>query len=52
MQEFTVNVQKLSTDYKWLEGQYAQLKQDYNQGLQMLVRGSQSLQPQKREGER
>ena len=52
VQEFTVNVQKLSTDYKWLEGQYAQLKQDYNQGLQMLVRGSQSLQPQKREGER
>ena len=51
IQEFQVVLEKYSTDYQWLQGQYAQLKQEYNQGIQMLVAGS-VPQPQKEQGER
>jgi hypothetical protein len=39
VQEFGNSIQKLTTDYQWLQGQYAQVKQDYMQGLQQLMGG-------------
>ena len=39
VQEFTQNLQKHSTDYSWYQSQYAQLKADYQQGLQQLISG-------------
>ena len=47
---YGAKIQKHSVDYKWLQGQYAQLKQDYSQGIQMLVGGGRP--PQQREGEK
>ena len=36
-------------DYQWYQGQQIQLKQDYNQGIQMLVGSS---MPKKQKGEK
>ena len=36
VQEFTLNLQKHSTDYAWYQGQYTQLKADYIAGLTAL----------------
>ena len=36
---YGAKIQKQSTHYQWLQGQYAQLKQDYNQGIQLLIGG-------------
>ena len=41
---YSAKIQKHSTDYQWLQGQYAQLKQDYNQGIQLLIGGQASPQ--------
>ena len=45
-------LQKHAADYEWLQSQYAQLKQDYNQGIQMLIGGGPPQQGQKQEGEK
>jgi hypothetical protein len=37
--DYGAKIQKHSTDYQWLQGQYAALKQDYNQGIQILIGG-------------
>ena len=50
VQNFTLNLQKHSTDYQWLQGQYMQLKADYQQGLQMLISGGLPQQQQERKG--
>ena len=42
-------IQKNSVDYQWLQGQYTQLKQDYNQGIQILIGGG---NPPQQQGER
>ena len=39
MQNFSAKMQKHNTDYQWKQGQYNQLKGEYNQGLQILIRG-------------
>ena len=48
MANYAAKIQKHSTDYQWIQGQYAQLKQDYNQGIQLLVAGG-VPQPQQQE---
>jgi hypothetical protein len=45
---YNAKIQKQSVDYQWYQGQYTQLKQDYNQGIQMLVSGG---MPQQQKGE-
>ena len=45
---YGAKIQKHSTDYQWLQGQYAQLKQDYSQGIQILIGGGNP--PQQQEG--
>ena len=47
---YGAKVQKNSVDYQWYQGQYAQLKQDYNQGIQLLIGGGNP--PQQQRGER
>ena len=49
---YGAKIQKHGIDYQWLQSQYVQLKQDYNQGLQMLVGGGQPQPKQQQEGER
>ena len=39
VQDFQKALEKHSINYQWYQSQYAQLKQDYNQGLQMLISG-------------
>ncbi len=39
VQDFQTSLEKHSVNYQWYQSQYAQLKQDYNQGLQMLISG-------------
>jgi hypothetical protein len=34
---YGAKIQKHNASYKWYQGQYTQLKQDYNQGIQMLI---------------
>ena len=46
VQDFQNNLQKQVTDYQWYQNQYAQLKQEYNQGLQMLVGANAAPQQQ------
>ena len=48
---YGAKIQKHSADYQWLYGQWQALKQDYNQGIQMLVGGG-TPQPQQQQGER
>ena len=36
VQEFTQNLQKHTTDYQWMVGQYGQIKADYQAGLAVL----------------
>ena len=45
---YGAKIQKHSVDYQWYQSQYAQLKQEYNQGIQMLVAGG-VPQPQQQE---
>ena len=46
VQDFTTKLQKHSTDYQWLQGQYVQLKAEYQKGLQMLISGGLPQQQQ------
>ena len=46
---YGAKIQKHNTEYQWYQSQYAMLKQDYNQGIQMLVGGG---MPQQQKGER
>ena len=39
---YNAKIQKLLTDYQWYQSQYAQLKQDYQQGIQILSGGGMS----------
>ena len=50
VQSITASIQLEQVDYGWLQTQYAQLKQDYNQGITILVGGG-APQPSKQEGE-
>ena len=43
---FSAQMQKEGMDYQWYQSQYAQLKADYNQGLQQLISGGISAQGQ------
>ena len=45
VQEFTLALQKHTTDYQWYQGQHAALKADYQQGLQLLTGGGASPPP-------
>jgi murein L,D-transpeptidase YcbB/YkuD len=47
---FTQIIQKNSVDYQWLQSQHAQLRADYQQGLQLLVTGG-VPQQQQQQGE-
>lgn len=49
MQDYMNKINKISSDYQWLQSQHAQLKQDYVQGVQLLTRGG--VAPQKEGGE-
>ncbi len=40
LQNYSAKIQKHSTDYQWKQGQYQQLKAEYNQGLQLLAGGA------------
>tara|TARA_Y100000593_G_C4288588_1_gene326990 strand:+ start:614 stop:1789 length:1176 start_codon:yes stop_codon:yes gene_type:complete len=46
----SAKLQKETTDYQWYEKQYIQLKQDYNQGIQILI-GGEGASPQQEQGE-
>ena len=48
VQRFSSELQKHTTDYQWLQGQYVQLKADYQQGLQMLIGGAMPQQQEQR----
>ena len=48
VQKFSSELQKHTTDYQWLQGQYVQLKADYQQGLQMLIGGAMPQQQEQR----
>ena len=48
--DYTARLQRETTDYQWLQGQYMQLKSDYNQGLQMLISGGIPQQQQQQKG--
>jgi len=37
VQEYTQNMSQYQLDYQWKQGQYAQLKAEYSQGLQLLM---------------
>ena len=37
IQNYSSKIQKHGADYQWKQGQYAQLKAEYNQGLQQLI---------------
>ena len=39
VQNHNAKIQKIMTDYTWKQGQYQQLKAEYNQGLQLLIGG-------------
>lgn len=39
VQNYNAKMQKHNMDYQWKQGQYRQLKAEYNQGLQILIRG-------------
>ena len=39
LQNYSAKIQKIMTDYTWKQGQYQQLKAEYNQGLQLLIGG-------------
>ena len=39
LQNYGAKIQKHVTDYTWKQGQYQQLKAEYNQGLQLLIGG-------------
>ena len=43
---FSAKLQKQTTDYQWYQGQHAQLKADYQQGLQQLIGGGVPAQQQ------
>ena len=43
---YNAKIQKHTVDYQWLQGQYALLKKDYIDGLQMLKGGGVSSQQQ------
>jgi len=45
---YGAKIQKHTTQYQWYQSQYAMLKQDYNQGIQILVGGG---IPQQQKGE-
>ena len=51
---YGAKIQKHSADYQWIHGQRELLMRDYNQGIQMLIGGGQSIPPQKQQqqGER
>ena len=36
---YSAKLQKQGIDYQWYQSQYAQLKADYQQGLQQLISG-------------
>tara|TARA_R100001594_G_scaffold77860_1_gene112390 strand:- start:53 stop:1273 length:1221 start_codon:yes stop_codon:yes gene_type:complete len=40
MQNFSAKIQKHVADYQWKQGQYAQLKAEYTEGLQVLIGGN------------
>ena len=48
LQKYSAEIQKHSTDYQWYQSQYAQLKADYQQGLQLLIGGGQAPPQQQR----
>ena len=52
VQDFQKALEKHSINYQWYQSQYAQLKQDYNQGLSMLVGASLPQPSKKQQGER
>ena len=37
--DYSAKLQKQTTDYQWYQSQHAQLKADYQQGLQQLTGG-------------
>jgi hypothetical protein len=39
VQNYSAKMQKHNMDYQWKQGQYRQLKAEYSQGLQILIRG-------------
>ena len=39
IQNYNSKMQKHGVDYQWIQGQYAQLKAEYDQGLQLLIGG-------------
>ena len=47
VQNYSAKMQKHNMDYQWKQGQYGQLKAEYNQGLQILISGG---IPQQRQG--
>jgi hypothetical protein len=40
VQEFNTTLQKASTDYQWLHGQYGLLKAEYTEGIQLMMQRS------------
>ena len=48
---YNAKIQKNSVDYQWIQGQYAQLKKDYNQVVGMLIGVDVPQQEKKKEGE-
>ena len=52
VQDFQTSLEKHSINYQWYQSQYAELKQDYNQGIQMLVGGNSPQPQQQQQGER
>ena len=46
---YQAKIQKHSVDYSWYEKQYAQLKLEYNQGMQILTSGG---MPQQKKGDK
>ena len=40
MQNFSAKIQKIVADYQWKQGQYAQLKAEFTEGLQVLIGGN------------
>ena len=49
VQDFQTSLEKHSINYQWYQSQYAELKQDYNQGIQILIGGG---KPPQQQGER
>ena len=48
--DYSAKLQKQGIDYQWYQSQYAQLKADYQQGLQQLISGGAPVPPQQKQG--